>query len=137
MILTIPDINAINESAEKILSAFPQARIFALYGDMGAGKTTLIKAFCKKLGVIDSTSSPTYAIVNQYNGREIVYHIDLYRLKTINEAFTIGIEEYLNSNRYCFIEWPEIIEPLLQTGTVRINITVKEDGIRNLTLEKI
>jgi tRNA threonylcarbamoyladenosine biosynthesis protein TsaE len=137
MILIINNIDSINEAAGQILSAFPEARIVAFYGEMGAGKTTIIKELCKKTGVTDSMSSPSYSIVNQYNGREVVYHIDLFRLKTIKEAFEIGIEEYLNSNKYCFIEWPEIIEPLLPTGTVKINIMVKENGTRELTFEKI
>jgi tRNA threonylcarbamoyladenosine biosynthesis protein TsaE len=137
MILTISNIDTIKEAAGQILSAFPEARIVAFYGEMGAGKTTIIKELCKKIGVTDSMSSPSYSIVNQYNGKGTVYHIDLFRLKTIKEAFTIGIEEYLNSNKYCFIEWPEIIEPLLPTGTIKIKISVKEDGTRELTFEKI
>jgi tRNA threonylcarbamoyladenosine biosynthesis protein TsaE len=137
MTLTIPDTNALNDSAEKILSAFPQARVFAFYGELGAGKTTLIKALCTKAGVTDAMNSPTYAIVNQYNGKEIVYHIDLYRLKSIKEAFGIGIEDYLNSKRYCFIEWPAIIEPLLPPGTVKIYMSVNEDELRELDIKKI
>ncbi len=137
MTLIISNINSINETAEQILSAFPEARIFAFYGEMGAGKTTIIKALCKKLGVTDSMSSPSYSIVNQYNGKETVYHIDFFRLKTIKEAFAIGIDEYINSKKYCFIEWSQIIEPLLPKSTIKINITVKENGMRELTLEKI
>lgn len=137
MTLIIPDIESINDSTKEILEAFPEGRIFAFYGEMGVGKTTIIKAFCTELGVTDAMSSPSYSIVNQYSGRETVYHIDLYRLKTIKEALSIGIEEYLSSKQYCFIEWPQIIEPLLPSGTLKIDINVKEDGQRELTIKKI
>jgi len=137
MKLTITNISTINATAKQILALFPDVRIFALQGDMGAGKTTLIKALCKEIGVADAMSSPTYAIVNHYQDKNTVYHIDLYRLKDIKEAFSIGIEEYLNSGNYCFIEWPEIIEPLLPKSTVTIKILVNNDDSRELAIEKI
>lgn len=137
MKLTIPSVGAINSIAEEILSGYPGARIFAFYGEMGVGKTTLIKAFCIHLGVTNGLSSPTYSIVNQYNGKETIYHIDLYRIKTINEAFGIGIEEYINSSHYCLIEWAELIDPLLPEGTIKIYMTVTGGEVRELNIQKV
>jgi tRNA threonylcarbamoyladenosine biosynthesis protein TsaE len=130
----IPDVDSI---AENILSSFPDSRIFAFYGEMGVGKTTLIKALCLKLGVKDGMSSPTYSIVNQYTGSETIYHIDLYRLNDIKEALSIGIEEYLNSGNYCFVEWPQIIEPLLKQNTVKIQLELNTEDTRRLNIEKV
>ncbi|MBK7270131.1 MAG: tRNA (adenosine(37)-N6)-threonylcarbamoyltransferase complex ATPase subunit type 1 TsaE [Flavobacteriales bacterium] len=95
----------------RLLHAFRlRRRVFALHGDLGAGKTTLIKAFCSVLGVKDRTSSPSFAIVNEYqrDTGEALYHFDLYRLKAAEELEGIGFNEYLDSGAYCFIEWPEL-----------------------------
>ena len=90
-------------------------RIFALYGKMGVGKTTLVKSFCNHLNVVDSISSPTFSIVNEYMtvNAEKVFHFDFYRLNNVKELDSIGVETYFNSGCYCFIEWPELIEPFL------------------------
>ena len=90
-------------------------RIFALYGIMGVGKTTLVKSFCHHLNVVDSISSPTFSIVNEYMtlNAEKVFHFDFYRLNNVKELDSIGVETYFNSGCYCFIEWPELIEPFL------------------------
>jgi tRNA threonylcarbamoyladenosine biosynthesis protein TsaE len=110
--------------AEKLLAAYPASRIFAFYGEMGAGKTTLIKDFCRVLGVTENTSSPTFALVNEYqstNGKTI-YHFDMYRIEDPSEAIRIGFEEYLESGNYCFIEWPEKINNLLPLGIVKVEV---------------
>lgn len=105
----------------------------AFYGEIGAGKTTFIKAICVLLGVEDYVSSPTFALVNEYvAGQERVFHLDLYRLHNIQEALDIGIEDYLYSPFWCFIEWPELIEPLLPEETVRVKIEALEDSSRKV-----
>ena len=113
-------------------------RVFAFYGQMGAGKTTFIAAVCKALGIEEPVNSPTFAIVNEYvadNG-ETVYHFDCYRLNTIRDALNIGIEEYFASGNICFIEWAENIEELLPVDTVRVNIVVEDDGSREVSVCK-
>lgn len=124
-------------SITDILSVYPEKRVYALRGKMGAGKTTFTKALCETLGTEDVVNSPTFAIVNVYEvgeDREEVYHFDCYRLKSIEEAMDFGAEEYLYSGRYCFIEWPEMIEALLPEDTVNVIIEVREDGKRVVTL---
>ena len=124
--------------ASEILSFVSGQRIFLFYGDMGAGKTTLIKALCKCLGSKDNVSSPTFAIVNEYTGVESnIYHFDFYRLKNQAEAMDIGFEEYLYSGNYCFIEWPEKIPDLLPLHYITLKIQVLDDGSRGLTITKI
>ena len=122
----------LQEVAQKILNAYPQERVFGFYGEMGAGKTTLIKEFCKILEVVSQTSSPTFAIINEYftvHG-EPVYHFDFYRINEVDELRQIGMEEYLNSDCYCFMEWTEKAEPVLKNNFIRIDIAIMEDGKR-------
>ena len=110
-------------------------RIFCFYGELGAGKTTLIKIICKELGGKDTGSSPTYGLINEYetmSGKPI-YHFDLFRIKDKNEAFDFGIEEYLDSGNYCFIEWPEKIESLLPAEHINVKIEVI-DGERKISI---
>ncbi len=111
--------------AKQVLDAFPDSRIFALYGRMGAGKTTLIKELCRALDVADEVQSPTFSIVNEYKtaDNDSVYHFDFYRINKIDEVFDIGYEDYVYSGSYCFIEWPELAEDLLPEGTVRLEIS--------------
>lgn len=110
-------------------------KVFAFDGPMGAGKTTFIKQLCEELGTEDIVNSPTFAIVNVYDTKEgEVYHFDCYRLKDIREAVDFGAEEYFYSGNYCFIEWPDIIEPLLPEDVVRIQIRVLDNGDRQLTM---
>lgn len=124
--------------AEQLLSTFADERFFALYGPMGVGKTTLIKSCCARLGVEDNVCSPTFAIVNEYTAadRSPVYHFDFYRLKRIEEAFDIGCEEYFDSGAYCFLEWPELVEPLLPERYVRVQLG-ERDGLRHLTAKMV
>jgi tRNA threonylcarbamoyladenosine biosynthesis protein TsaE len=121
--------------ASEILSFAPNNRIFIFYGDMGAGKTTLIKSLCSQLGSNDNITSPTFSIVNQYNGAGAsIYHFDFYRLKNEHEALDIGFEEYLYSGNYCFIEWPEKIPNLLPDNFISITIKVLDDNTRQINI---
>ena len=126
-------------SALEILRAVEPHRVLAFDGQMGAGKTTFIKKLCEEMGTDDVVNSPTFAIVNVYDVerpyRGEVYHFDCYRLKDIREAMDFGAEEYLYSGNYCFIEWPEMIEPLLPDDTVYIRIVPQENGDRKLIIE--
>ncbi|MBN2862886.1 MAG: tRNA (adenosine(37)-N6)-threonylcarbamoyltransferase complex ATPase subunit type 1 TsaE [Bacteroidales bacterium] len=111
-------------------------RLFAFYGSLGAGKTTIIKAICKLLGASDPVSSPTFTIVNEYRTADgqLLYHIDFYRIKKYEEVLDLGIEEYLSAGSYCFMEWPEIIEEMLPADTVKIKITPGKNEERLLEI---
>jgi tRNA threonylcarbamoyladenosine biosynthesis protein TsaE len=115
-------------------------RKFVLYGDIGAGKTTFVQAFCQELGVKDAVTSPTFALVNAYSFAQnaeqeaFVYHLDLYRLETVEEALDIGIEDYLYDENYCLVEWPQLIEGLLPEDVVRIKLEILEHSKRKLVL---
>ena len=115
--------------AKMILKKF-NSKIYLFYGEMGVGKTSFIKKFCKELGVTDVVSSPTFSIVNQYSNvnDEIIYHFDFYRTEKKEEVFDIGYEEYLFSSSYCFIEWPEKIEDLLPTNYLKINMKLDDNN---------
>ena len=121
-------LNSLSElptAAVQIIEAIGDRNVLAFYGEMGAGKTTFIKAVCVALGVKETISSPTFSIVNEYlsaSGRKI-YHFDFYRIKDINEAFDMGYEEYLYSDALCFIEWPEKIEAILPENVFPISIS--------------
>ena len=119
------------EIARKLLASYPDKRIFALYGTMGAGKTTFIKAICRELGVEDEALSPTFSIINEYHTHKQipVYHFDFYRINKLEEVYDIGYEEYLFSGNYCLIEWPELIEELLPAETVKVSITGEQERI--------
>lgn len=134
----------LNEQGEivsplEILKRTEPHRVFAFEGKMGAGKTTFIKKLCEEMGTMDIVNSPTFAIVNVYDVeqpyRGEVYHFDCYRLKDIREAMDFGAEEYLYSGNYCFIEWPDIIAPLLPEDTVYVHIVPQENGDRQLIIE--
>lgn len=136
-------VNAQHEVVEitDILEKCGTKRVFAFDGKMGAGKTTFIKHLCEAMGTEDVVNSPTFAIVNVYeveakNGNtEEVYHFDCYRIKDIREAMDFGAEEYLYSGNYCFLEWAEMIEPLLPEDTVWVKIEVMENGDRSLSFD--
>jgi tRNA threonylcarbamoyladenosine biosynthesis protein TsaE len=119
------------QAADALLKAYPDSRVFACYGQMGAGKTTFIKILCKTLGVPDIVQSPTFAIINEYkrDSGESVFHFDFYRIKKAEEAFDIGYEDYVYSGSYCFIEWPELIEGLLPEDAVRVVISGTEERV--------
>ena len=128
----IRSLSELNKVAEKFIEAHPADRLFAFYGKMGSGKTTFIKALCEKLQVIDYVTSPTFALINVYETEQSneIYHFDFYRINRLEELYDLGYEEYFFSDRYCFVEWPELIEPLLPPNTVKITITEIENGSR-------
>jgi len=135
----LSDLNALQEAAKLLLNTFPEDRIFALYGAMGAGKTTFIKAICHELGSTDYVTSPTFALINEYTTTKgiVIYHFDFYRIKKLEEAFDLGYEDYIYSGNYCFIEWPEMIESLLPEGVVEVRIREAENGIRELDAQRM
>ncbi|MGG7036840.1 MAG: tRNA (adenosine(37)-N6)-threonylcarbamoyltransferase complex ATPase subunit type 1 TsaE [Flavobacterium sp.] len=128
-------LDEIQKTAQKIISENPK-KIILFHGNMGAGKTTLIKALAKELGVTDMTSSPTFSLVNEYsaNDNQRVYHFDFYRLKSENEALDMGVDEYLYSGDWCFIEWPEKIPNLIPEGHTTVKISLTPEGKRHLLL---
>ncbi len=128
----ISSLSEINKVAEKFIEAHPADRLFAFYGKMGSGKTTFIKALCEKLQVTDYVTSPTFALINVYETEQSseIYHFDFYRIKSLNELYDLGYEEYFFSDNYCFVEWPELIEPLLPPNTVKVTITETALGSR-------
>ncbi|MBQ0117842.1 MAG: tRNA (adenosine(37)-N6)-threonylcarbamoyltransferase complex ATPase subunit type 1 TsaE [Flavobacterium sp.] len=132
MIFSLEEIDAVAKTVVEHLSQ----KVVLFHADMGAGKTTLIKHISKQLGIDDMTSSPTFSIVNEYratNGTQ-VFHFDLYRLNSEEEAYDFGIEEYLYSGEWCFIEWPEKTPNLIPNEHQQINLTVLQNGKRKLTL---
>ena len=118
--LIIKEIGSINETAREFIKLIDQDTVFAFYGNMGAGKTTFIKAICEELGVTDVINSPTFAIVNEYRSAtaELIYHFDFYRINKIEEAYDFGYEDYFYSGALCFIEWPEKLEEILPGDVV-------------------
>ena len=132
---TIHSIAELQNAADELLAAFPDKRVFAFYGKMGAGKTTFIQAFCRALGSDDNVTSPTFALINEYNtaDMESIFHFDFYRIKDIVEAYDLGYEDYIYSESYCLIEWPEMIESLLPDNLVEVRIEVKDDESRQVS----
>ena len=138
----IETIDSINTTAQEFVAAVDlrnkSRNVFAFYGNMGAGKTTFVKALCDVLGVDDVVNSPTFAIVNEYHSAVLegpVFHFDFYRIKHVEEAFDIGTDDYFYSGAPCFIEWPELIEPLLPDNAVRVEIEELPDGRRKVTID--
>lgn len=136
MNITIKSLESIDQAATEFVKSMGDNTVFAFRGEMGAGKTTFIKAICEKLGVSDTINSPTFAIVNEYrsDSGELIYHFDFYRINKVEEAFDFGYEDYFYSGSLCFIEWPELIENLLPADTVNVSIKVLEDGSRSVVV---
>ncbi len=133
MEIIIPTLEELPSAARTFVEHIGARTIFAFYGKMGAGKTTFVKAVCEALGVEEVITSPTFAIVNEYessNTGESIYHFDFYRIKRLEEVYDMGYEEYFYSGRLCFIEWPELIEELLPEDAVRVEIEERDDGSR-------
>lgn len=136
LFLELPSLKELPAVSRQVIQLAQGKRIFAFHGEMGAGKTTLIKAICAELGVADAVSSPTFSIVNEYHTADSkrLFHFDFYRIKTETEAYDMGYEEYFYSGAYCFVEWPEMIPSLLPENTVHITIT-KQGEQRLLAVE--
>ena len=136
MEIHIKDKKHLPAAAKELLKHSANKKIFAFYGTMGAGKTTIIKAICKHLGATDIVSSPTFTLVNEYKTSlgESLFHIDFYRIRKQEEVFDFGLEEYLTGDSYCFMEWPELVEELLPEETVRVRITIENSEQRVLSL---
>jgi tRNA threonylcarbamoyladenosine biosynthesis protein TsaE len=137
MTFSIHSLNTIKQTAQSLLAYCKGHSVFAFYGEMGVGKTTLIKAMCEELGVSDFTNSPSFAIVNEYQTTEgkTIYHFDFYRINTPHEALDMGYEDYIYSGYICLIEWPEKITTLLPNDFVKVLITENEDGTRTLKIQ--
>ena len=130
MEIKIENLDNIRAAAREFIQNMGDAHVFAFYGKMGAGKTTFVKAICEELGVKDVITSPTFAIINEYEGDETIYHFDFYRIKKLEEVYDMGYEDYFYSGALCFIEWPELIEEILPDDAARVSITEQQDGSR-------
>ena len=136
--ISINGLNALDAAAREFLDRTAGHNLIALYGQMGAGKTTFTTALCRVLGVReDAVSSPTFAIVNEYRSAagDPVFHFDFYRITRLAEALDIGFYDYVDSGCLCIMEWPENIEEILPEETLKVSITVSPDGVRTLTWE--
>jgi len=136
MEIIIKDKKHLHTAARQLLKQCGEKKIFAFYGSMGAGKTTIIKAVCEELGAVDIISSPTFTLVNEYRtvSGEAIYHIDFYRIRKQEEVFDFGVEEYLTGDSYCFMEWPGLVEEILPAETVKVSITVDNNEQRILSI---
>ena len=134
--IEIRSLGELDKAAEFFCQNLGDRRVVALYGPMGAGKTTFIKAICQHLGVKDAVTSPTFAIVNEY-GSDIgpIYHFDFYRIKNLGEVMDLGFEDYAYSGNLCLMEWPELIEELLPEDTTNVHITETENGMRIVSID--
>lgn len=130
------ELEQLPEIAKEILESVHK-KILLFYGEMGTGKTTLIKELVKQLGVVEVVSSPTFSLVNEYlsNNKELIYHFDFYRIENESEAYDIGIEEYFIGDRWCFIEWPERVENVLPLESVAVQLSINTDDTRNIQIK--
>lgn len=139
-VFTIPAASEsdIDNAADRILEAADGCSVIAFHGEMGAGKTTIISAIARALGVSpEEISSPSFSIINEYRSdatAELIYHFDLYRLQSIEQAAEIGVEDYFDSGALCLLEWPDIIDPLLPVATTDVYITVLPDSSREIRI---
>ena len=137
--IEIATAEALPQAAQEFASLMGDETVYAFYGEMGAGKTTFIRELCRALGVEeDLANSTSFSIINEYRSdttAELIYHFDLYRLESVDEALEIGVEDYFDSGALCLLEWPERIEPLLPDDTVKVSISVNPDDSRTLTID--
>lgn len=135
--IEIKSLDTITDAATEFIKLMGDNTVFAFHGEMGAGKTTFIKAICEKLGVSDVINSPTFAIINEYrsDSGELIYHFDFYRINKEEEAFDFGYEDYFFSGSLCFIEWPERIESLLPHDTLHVTVKEIEGGQRQVIIK--
>ncbi len=140
MELFVQSLKDLDHAALQILTFAGNRKKFALTGEMGTGKTTLVKSICQQLGTKEIATSPTFSIINEYaymdalGQQSTICHIDLYRLHRIEDVINIGIEDYLYNEYYCFIEWPQLIVPLLPTDIVQVELELLENSHRKLVL---
>ncbi len=132
--IVVNSVTQLPEAAKLFCSDIGENRVFLFYGGMGAGKTSFIKQICKELGVLTEVTSPTFAIVNEYEGKDfpLIYHFDFYRIEKTTEIFDIGFEEYIDSNALIFIEWPEMLKELAPNNCVEVRIIELEDYSRKI-----
>jgi tRNA threonylcarbamoyladenosine biosynthesis protein TsaE len=132
----VKNVDDLGAAAHKFVEAMGDETVYAFYGEMSAGKTTFINALCRALGVEDDvTNSPSFSIINEYRSdttAELIYHFDLYRLESLDEAMDIGVEDYFDSGALCLLEWPERIEAMLPDDTVNVTIRVNDDDSRDI-----
>ncbi len=138
MRIEIPSVDKIQEAAQQFVCQMGDAKVFAFYGKMGAGKTTFIKAICQELGVEDVITSPTFALVNEYTAGDgsPIFHFDFYRIKKLEEVYDMGYEDYFYSGALCLMEWPELVEELLPQDAVAVTIHANADGSRSIDVER-
>ncbi|HIZ68820.1 MAG TPA: tRNA (adenosine(37)-N6)-threonylcarbamoyltransferase complex ATPase subunit type 1 TsaE [Candidatus Prevotella avicola] len=138
MRIEIPSVDKIQEAARQFVCQMGDAKVFAFYGKMGAGKTTFIKAICQELGVEDVITSPTFALVNEYTAGDgsPIFHFDFYRVKKLEEVYDMGYEDYFYSGALCLMEWPELVEELLPQDAVAVTIHANADGSRSIDVER-
>lgn len=138
-VIEIKSLDSIDEAARQFVGLMDDYTVFTFDGEMGAGKTTFINALSRALGVdTDATGSPSFSLINEYRSdttAELIYHFDLYRLEKLEEAFDIGVEDYLESGAVCLIEWPGIIDDILPDDTVKVSLSVEPDMSRKLIVE--
>ncbi len=134
--ITVSNLDGIAAAAKQFVALMGTNKVFALFGPMGVGKTTFVRAVCQELGVQDTVTSPTFAIVNEYRTATArsVYHFDFYRIRKVEEVYDMGYEDYFYSGSVCFLEWPELVEELLPEDVERVNLTEAEDGDRTISL---
>ncbi len=133
-ILEINSLDELDMVAQTVLDSLKGRTVVAFDAPMGAGKTTLISRIAAMLGAEDDVTSPTFAIVNQYEGERTIYHFDMYRIERVEEALDFGSEEYLSSGELCLVEWPEKIEPLLPEDTMVVKIEIVSDSARRFVI---
>ena len=135
--LNINGLGDLPDAAEEILAALDGRNVVALYGPMGAGKTTLVREICALLGSEDTVTSPTFALINRYNSAEgnAIFHFDFYRIERQEEAFDMGYEEYFYSDGLCLVEWPEKVEELLPDDVMKVTITPTSNTRRVITID--
>ena len=134
--LILKSLSDLNIVADKFLRLLKDQKVFAFFGPMGVGKTTFIKAVCNELGVVEIVTSPTFALVNEYqtNQGDVIYHFDFYRIEKIEEVYDFGYEDYFFSGNYCFIEWPDKIAEILPKNVVFVQMLENADGTRTLNI---
>jgi len=129
-------LNDLTEIAAAISDEYKEDQIFAFYGKMGSGKTTLIKEICQQKGVTGNIASPTFAIINEYitDKKEILYHFDFYRIEQEEEVYDVGIDDYFYQNAWCLVEWPNKIPNIIPEESITINIQKNSDETRTLEI---